>query len=110
MRLVDHHQIPGKSPDLLSLALGELIGTDDDFRRLKRPKLSLLHGGVVGLSLKDAAGKKEFFGKLLKPLLAKVGRGDDQDAPPAFGPFLRKDETGFDGFAQPNLVCQQGPF
>ena len=110
MRLVDHHQIPGKSPDLLSLALGELIGTDDDFRRLKWPKLSLFHGGVVGLGLKNAAGKKEFFGKLLKPLLAKVGRGDDKDAPPAFGPFLRKDETGFDGFAQPNLVCQQGPF
>ena len=105
MRLVDHHQIPSDSLDLSCLTFGELIGTDDDFRRLKWPKLPMFHGGVVGLGLKDAAGKKEFFGKLLKPLLAEVGRGDDKDTPPAFGPFLRKDETGFDGFAQPDLVC-----
>jgi hypothetical protein len=37
-------------------------------------------------------------------------RRDNQNAPLPLGPFLRKSQFGFNGFAQPNLVSQNRPF
>ena len=108
MGFVNYYQIPWNRLDILSLALGELIGTDNDFWCLKRPKLPLLDGDIVGFSFKDAAGQEEFFGELLKPLLTEVGRGNDENTPFAFRPLLRKYEASLNGFAKANLIRQQG--
>ena len=76
----------------------------------KGRKLPCLIAVVVGLRFEDPAGKKELLGELLVPLLAQIGRRDHQNAPLAFGPSLRKHQSGLDGLAQADLVGQQGPF
>ncbi len=73
----------------------------------KGRKLALLDRGVVGLGLQQAAGQKELLGQLLIPLLAQVGRRDDQDAPLALRPLLREHQARLDGFAQAHFVGQQ---
>ena len=76
-------------------------------RRLERPEVALLDRRVVGLGLEDAARQEELLGQLLMPLLAQVGRRDDQDAPLALRPLLREHEPGFDGLAEADFVGQQ---
>ena len=44
------------------------------------------------------------------PLLAKIRRRDDEDAPFALGPFLGNDEARLDGFAEADLVGEQSAF
>lgn len=44
--------------------------------------------------------------QFLMPLFAQVGRNNDQDAAATLGPALRDDETGLDGFAEPNFIGQ----
>ena len=51
-------------------------------------KMSLLDRVVVRLRLQDLAGQKELFGQLLIPLLAQIGRHDNQNPPLPFGPSL----------------------
>ena len=97
----------GSGLDVARLAPGELVGADDDLGRLEGAELALLDGGVVGLGLQDAAGQEELLGQLLIPLLAQIGRRDDQDAPLALRPFLREDQARLDGLAETDLVGQQ---
>ena len=40
-------------------------------------------------------------------MLAQIGRRDSEDPPPALGPFLRKDQSGFDGFAESYFISEQ---
>ena len=75
--------------------------------RLERAEVALLDGRVVGLRFQDAAGQEEFLGQLLMPLLAEVGRRDDQNAPLALRPFLREHQARLDGLAQADFVRQQ---
>ena len=42
------------------------------------------------------------------PLLAKIRRRDDEDAPFALCPFLGNDEACLDGLAEADLVGEQG--
>ena len=107
---VDHYQIPRHSLNIAGLALGELIRADDDFGHFEGAELALPDRGVIGLGFENPAGQKEFFGQFLKPLLTQVGRGDDQNPPLAFCPFLRQNKTRFDGLAQADFVGQQGTF
>ena len=48
--------------------------------------------------------------QLLMPLLAQVGRHDDEDAALALGPALGDDQTRFDGFAQTHFIGQDYAF
>jgi hypothetical protein len=41
------------------------------------------------------------------PLLAEIGRRDDEDAPFALSPFLGNDQSRLDGFTQANLVGEE---
>ena len=77
---------------------------------LEGPEMALLDGRVVGLRFEDSAGEEELLGQFLMPLLAQVGRGDDQDAPLALRPFLREHKTGLDRLAETDLVRKQSPF
>ena len=52
-------------------------------------------------------GRKNFSSNFLVPLFAEARWRDDQDAPLAFGPFLREDQARLDGLAQANFVRQQ---
>ena len=74
---------------------------------LERTEVALLDGRVVGLGFQDPAGQEELLGQLLIPLLAQVGRRDDQDAPLALRPLLRQHQAGFDGLAETDFVGQQ---
>jgi len=44
------------------------------------------------------------------PLFAEVRRRDDEDAPFALRPALGNNQSGFDGFAETNLIRQKRPF
>ena len=44
------------------------------------------------------------------PLLAKIGRDDDEDVTFALRPFLRKNKTGFDCLSKTNLIGKQCTF
>ncbi len=44
------------------------------------------------------------------PLLAQVGRGDDQNSALALSPFLRDQQTGFDGLSETDFIGQDGAF
>ena len=48
-------------------------------------------------------GEEELVGQLLAPLLAQVGRHDDQQAALSFGPVLGEQKPGLDGLAQARL-------
>ena len=61
---------------------------------------------VVVLGLQDQAVKVELVLQFLVPLLAQVGRHDDEDTAPALGPALRDDEAGLDRLAQTHLIGQ----
>ena len=61
---------------------------------------------VVVLGLQDVAVQVELVLQFLVPLLAQIGRDNDQDAAAALGPSLRYDEAGFDGLAQAHLIRQ----
>jgi hypothetical protein len=91
-----------------SLVAGELVGANDDgIVYLERAEATGVDGGVVGFGLKNGARKEKLFGKLLVPLLAEVGRRDDEDAPFALRPLLGNDEARLDGFTQTDLVGEQ---
>ncbi len=110
VRFVNHHQIPRHGLDVAGLALGELVGANNDLGCLEGADLALADGGVVRLGFEDAARQKELLGQLLIPLLAQVRRRDHQNAPLALRPHLRQHETRFDGLAQAHFVGQQRTF
>ena len=65
---------------------------------------------VVVFRLQNQRLQTEFVLQLLMPLLAQVGRYDDEDAALALGPALGNDQARFDGFAQPHLVGKDDAF
>ena len=67
--------------DVAGLAPGKVVGTNDDFRRFKGPKPTMFDSFIIRLGFQEAAGQKELFVQLLVPLLAEVGRCDDENAP-----------------------------
>ena len=75
---------------------------------VKRIGGTVLDGLPVGLGFKQASGDTEFVRQFLMPLLAQVGRGNDQNAAFALGPFLRDQQARLDGFAEADFVGKNG--
>ena len=88
VRLVNDHEIPVNLLDIGVLGPGKLIGTQDDFFLLKRVQVALLDFLIERLRLQDEGGQKELVQQFLIPLLAEIGRQDDQDFFFSFRPFL----------------------
>ena len=88
MRLVDNGKVPFRDHELVALAGRELGGTDDDRRLLERLAHAVFPQAIIGCAFEDRRRKEEFFGHLLRPLLAQVGRADDENAALPLGPFL----------------------
>ncbi len=111
MGFVHHHQIPGGVPHIIGLASGKLVGTDDNgILGFEGAEVAELEGGIVGLGFKNLAGQEKFLIQFLIPLFPQVGRGNDEDAAFALGPFLGKDQTGLNRLAQTDFVGQQRTF
>ena len=118
MRFVDHHQVPRHALHCVRLASGELVGANDD------PVRTRTHGrcGVEGvrytildrlserLGLKDRGGQAELVCQLLMPLLAQIGRHDDEDVTLALGPALCDQQASLNGLTQAHLVGQDHAF
>ena len=105
MRFVEDDQVPVDALDIVSLGLRELVGTDDRTGgEQERVSLLLFADRVVAFGFEDQPLQAELVLQLLMPLLAQVRRNDDEDLPPPLGPALGKDQAGFDGLAQTNLV------
>ena len=62
---------------------------------LERFKISLFDCLVVGLSFQYPARQEELFGQFLMPLLAQIGRRNDQNPPFPFSPSLRHEPGSF---------------
>ena len=108
MGFVDDDEVPWRRSDIGRLAARKLIGADDDgVLHLERLKIPLFDCLVVGLRFQYPARQEELFGQFLMPLLAQIGRHDDENTPLPLRPSLRKDKTRLDGLAQANLVGQQ---
>ena len=104
---VQHRQIPAHPLEFIGLALGELVGADDRAGSLEeglRVALGALR--LVAVAVENQGLDAELLQQLLMPLLAQVGRHDDQDVPAPLGPALRDHQAGLDRLAQPHLVGQ----
>ncbi|MNH02536.1 hypothetical protein D3C79_617790 [compost metagenome] len=110
MRFIQHHQIPGNGLDVLRLGFGELIRAEHwAVGEHKRVSDALLAKRVVALGFQNQTLQIELVLQLLVPLLAQVGRSDDQDAPTTLGPALRDDQPSLDRLTQAHLVSQDYP-
>ena len=110
VRLIDNHQIPLNLLDVSLFASGKVIRADDDFLLLKGIQTALFDLLIEKLCFQNPRWKKELIQQLLVPLLAKIGRQDDQNSSFSLRPFLGYDYSRFDGFAQSHLICQDSPF
>lgn len=77
--------------------IGEVVGT------VILPQ-TIHHPGIQYLGRDE-----ELLAQFLLPLLAKHGRHNDKDTPPAFRPFLGEDDTRFNRLATANLIGQNCP-
>ena len=97
---------------VLGFACGELVGADEYGSTIacevERVGGTVLDGLPVGFRFKQAGGDTELVRQFLMPLLAQVGRSDDQNAAFAVSPFLRDQQAGFDGFAETDFVSKDG--
>ena len=110
VRLVNDHEIPLNLPDIGVLGPGKLIGTQDDFFLHKRVQVALLDFLIERLRLQDEGGQKELVQQFLIPLLAEIGRQDDQDFSFSFRPFLGDDNARLDGLSQTYFIGENGAF
>ena len=95
---VDDDEVPGDLLQVGGAGGGEVVGADGD-------EAVLADGD--GTAFEDGGGQREFFGKLLLPLLAQGGGEDQQDFAATFGPALGDDDTGFDGFSETHFIGKQ---
>ena len=85
---------------------GELVGAEDDGVLLEGIEVAGPDRLVEAACLQDDGRQEELVRQFLAPLLAQVGRHDDQQAALSFGPVLGEQEPGLDGLAQPDFVGQ----
>lgn len=104
MCFVNDHEIPRDSVNVAGLRTRELVGADDHRIALERPESPLTYGFVIRLGFQDAAREEKLLRKLLVPLLAQIGRRNNEHAAPALRPLLRDHEAHLDGLAQAHLV------
>ena len=96
---VHYHQVPGHAAQIVGLGLGKLIRADEHAAGLfKRLFVASFDNLFVAFGLQDQRLQAEFVLQFLMPMLAQIGRGNDEDVPFALGPALGDDQTGFDGF------------
>src|SRR5690606_36441955 len=89
MRFVENDQVQVNALDIVSLGLGELVGTDDRTGGEEEWILSiLLADRVVAFGFENQSLQAEFVLQLLVPLLALVGRNDDENLAASLGPTL----------------------
>lgn len=104
---VQHDQIPGDGLDVFGLGFGKLVRADDGARvAQKRLGQPLFAQGVVAFGFENQPLQAEFVLQLLMPLLAQIGRDDDEHLAPPLRPALGDDQPGLDGFAQTHFIGQ----
>ena len=108
MGFVDHDQIPRNVAHEFGFVSSKGIGAKHNFVAIKRVGNALFDFFVERSRFEDLGRKIELVHQFLIPLLAKTRRQDDQDLPFAFSPFLRQDNSRFDGFAKSNFVGKDG--
>lgn len=98
--------------NVLGFAGSELVRADKHgcavACHIERVRRALLDGLAVGLGLKKAGGNAEFVCQFLMPLLAQVGRGDDENPTLALCPALGDQQPGFNRFAQADFISKDG--
>ena len=105
---IDDDEIPRRDHELVGMARGKLERADNDSLLLERALLALFDHFVVVARFENECRQKEFFFDLLRPLLTKVSRTNNQDEAFAFRPFLGKDEARFDGFSKTDFIGENG--
>ncbi len=98
VRLVNDDEVPLDLLDVSVLAPGEMIRTDDDVTLIERIEVSFPYLLIETLRFQDKGREKELVGQLLVPLLSQTGGHDDEKLSLSFGPFLGKEDAGFDSF------------
>ena len=106
---VDDHQIPRHSRDFGGATPGELVRADHHLLRRHERRGMPARQFAEALRFEQHRRQKELLGQFAAPLLAERGGGDDQNAAAVLGPQLADDQPGFNGFAQPHLIGQNGP-
>jgi hypothetical protein len=112
VRFVDDYQVPRHGLNVLGFAGRELVGADEHGSAIacevERICRTILDGLPVGLGFKEAGRDTELVCQFLMPLLAQIGRGDDQNAALALGPLLGDQQACLDGFAETDLIGEDG--
>lgn len=89
MGFVENHQIPADLGDIVRLAGGEFVGSDDHLAiDVERPLVPGLHHVLERLGFKDLSRERELVLKLLGPLLAQRRGDDEKDATAPLSPAL----------------------
>lgn len=105
MRFIKDDQVPLNLFDVFGLGLGELVGADYRARGHQERVLPLLLAdGVVTLGFEDQPLQAELVLQFLMPLLAQVGRDDDENPAPSLRPALRDHQARLDGLAEADFV------
>jgi hypothetical protein len=86
-----------------------VVGANDDAGLFKWIQVAGLDVLLERLCLKDHRWQEKFVSQFLAPLLAQVSRDNDEQTTATFGPLLRKDDSGLDGFAETYLVGEDRP-
>jgi hypothetical protein len=106
VRLVVDDEVPANPTHIVDLRLCELVGADNGSVVLEGVVDALLSPLIAALGFENDGFEGKLVLQLLIPLLAQVGRDDDQNSAAAFGPKLREHEASFDGLSQADLVGQ----
>lgn len=106
MGFVHDEEVPGNLPrDGEVVGLFQGVKGGDDAVGLAPECIGIGVGVVVG----GGDGEVEFLGQFLRPLVHQGRLGEDEEATDhASGDVFAKDETGFDGFAEADLIGEQG--
>jgi len=106
VRFIDHNHVPWDLCDSSRLGGGEVVRADDGLILLIERVTAILLQPSDNLSVQNLGGDEELLAQLLLPLLAEHGGHDNENAPAAFSPLLRKHDTCFDRLAQSDFVGQ----
>ena len=105
---IDDHQIPLRHHQIRALSGRELKRANHQSGLFERIADTALPLTVVFGTFENLTGQEKLVGHLLRPLLAQIGRADDQDAPLALDPLLSQHQAGFDGLSKPYFVGEDG--
>ena len=105
--LIHYDQIPWDGFYLRREPGCVVVGANDDLILLKWVGMPGFLEFPIGVGIQNRGWEIKFFLKFQRPLLSQGGRCDDEKLAMVLSPVLAKNESGFDGLSEPDLIRQE---